>query len=96
MNFQDNHKRLRTILWPRVKERIVHLVSESGSSYVIVEAPSALEPQWDELQMINQRWCCIIPLEEAIKRTAARDNITTSEVSLFLKSRTLRHNSAAD
>ncbi|XP_077515642.1 bifunctional Phosphopantetheine adenylyltransferase - Dephospho-CoA kinase [Amblyomma americanum] len=76
--FADEAKRqqLNKIVWPEVSRLIDERLEEhrrKGTKLVIMESALLLEAGWEE--KFHQIWLCIIPVEEALKRVMARDNL---------------------
>lgn len=76
--FADEAKRqqLNNIVWPEVSRIIDERLEEhrrKGTEVVVLESALLLEAGWEN--KFHQVWVCVIPVEEALKRVMARDNL---------------------
>ncbi|XP_054932783.1 bifunctional coenzyme A synthase isoform X2 [Dermacentor andersoni] len=76
--FADEAKRqqLNKIVWPEVSRLIDERLEEhrrKGTKVVVLESALLLEAGWES--KFHQVWVCVIPVEEALKRVMARDNL---------------------
>uniref|UniRef100_A0A0N5AA02 CTP_transf_like domain-containing protein n=1 Tax=Syphacia muris TaxID=451379 RepID=A0A0N5AA02_9BILA len=77
---------LTQIILPFLKTEVEYLIKESTADFVIIKAPSLPGLQFSQIVPTHQTWCCLIPLDVAVKKVTALGNLTVKEILYTIRS----------
>lgn len=81
-------RQLESILHPRIRQRIKHLLADISAPYCIVVIPLLLET--GQTDLVDRILVVDTPEKEQLKRVAARDGLTHNAVSAIMAAQTDR------